>query len=101
MASTIASTLCFSRPSEKFGTHSTMVCIREKNRWRELSLQAKRQIRNGRIAERGRFQHEFAHGTIPKFLALNWPLRLWHGLAISARWQSGRRFRKVLPGTEP
>src|SRR5262249_31775257 len=48
MASTIASTLCFSRPSEKFGTHSTMVCIREKNRWRKLSLQASPQIAGGR-----------------------------------------------------
>src|SRR5215470_2514030 len=48
MASTIASTLCFSRPSEKFGTHSTMVCIGEKNRWRKSSLQASPQIAGGR-----------------------------------------------------
>jgi hypothetical protein len=31
MASTIASTFALSRPSEKLGTHSTSVDIREKN----------------------------------------------------------------------
>src|SRR5215471_5119127 len=39
MASTIASTLDLSRPSEKFGTHSTMLCIRVKNSWREKRVQ--------------------------------------------------------------
>src|SRR5256885_11279102 len=31
IAATIASTFDLSRPSEKFGTHSTRVCIREKH----------------------------------------------------------------------
>src|ERR1017187_8422761 len=37
MAATMASTLALSRPSEKFGTHSTSVDIREKNSWRALT----------------------------------------------------------------
>src|SRR5713101_101027 len=40
MAATIASTLDLSRPSEKFGTHSTMVDISEKHIWQDPHLQA-------------------------------------------------------------
>src|SRR6266700_2501110 len=40
MASTRASTLDLSRPSEKFGTHSTRVCISEKHSWGARGLQA-------------------------------------------------------------
>jgi hypothetical protein len=40
MASTMASTFALSRPSEKFGTHSTSVDIGEKNSWR-LTLEAR------------------------------------------------------------
>src|SRR5450631_3325361 len=40
MAATIASTLDLSRPSEKFGTHSTMVDISEKHIRRDPHLQA-------------------------------------------------------------
>src|SRR5215475_3030878 len=36
----MASTLDLSLPSEKFGTHSTRVCIREKNSWAARALQA-------------------------------------------------------------
>src|SRR5262249_24017709 len=39
MASTIASTLALSRPSEKLGTHSTRVDIRQKNNGQEGRLQ--------------------------------------------------------------
>src|SRR5215467_3055543 len=67
MASTIASTLCFSRPSEKFGTHSTIVCIREKNRWRKLSLQASPQITDGGSR---RLPGDSVPGTLDPFVHL-------------------------------
>src|SRR5258705_7888633 len=47
MASTIASTLDLSRPSEKFGTHSTSVDIREEHSWptREWQLHQSNECR--------------------------------------------------------
>src|ERR1700692_3008171 len=54
MASTMASTLVLSRPSEKFGTHSTSVDIREEDSWgrsREATGALElRQTRNSRKA---------------------------------------------------
>src|SRR5579871_3006315 len=48
MASTIASTLDLSRPSEKFGTHSTSVDITDEDSWRRVQAQGS-ELKNKRL----------------------------------------------------
>src|ERR1700728_2445438 len=65
MASTMASTLALSRPSEKFGTHSTSVDIGQKNSWGRR-MEARRRSHTTCHPERRRAGREAARTTESK-----------------------------------
>src|ERR1700674_3868233 len=76
MASTRASTLALSRPSEKLGTHSTMVDIREKHRrvndWAATHLCVTVRCNGWEIASRAiaRMRWPFKPGLILRVVSL-------------------------------
>src|SRR5579863_86885 len=60
----MASILDLSRPSEKFGTHSTSVDIRKKNSWQQ-SREARREVESREVQSGFRGPSVYAAGVIP------------------------------------
>src|ERR1700736_5613005 len=68
MASTIASTFALSRPSEKLGTHSTKVAIREKNITADSRLLPGNEILHHRLAHQVWRQQPLCQNEIVELL---------------------------------